>query len=105
MHQNIYGSSEPPLLVEPSLSFSSQASLSNPAYGSRTGLSARHWHNRYMAWQARERRQREEQANLEAEKRRIFGTPDNGHSTFSGEDDELCTKMLEYFGGLDFIDS
>ena len=62
-------------------------------------ISARHWHDRYQAWQARERRQREESARLEAEKRRIFGDDDG-----SGEDDGLCVKMLEYFGGLDFID-
>ena len=57
-----------------------------------------------MAWQARERRQREEQANLEAEKRRIFGASDDGDSTSNGDDEDLCKKMLEYFGGLDFID-
>jgi hypothetical protein len=69
----------------------------------RNGVTARHWHNRYMAWQARERRQREEQASLEAEKRRIFGGSDDEDST-SFEDDGLCEKMLEYFGRLDFIE-
>ncbi|MCJ1444358.1 MAG: hypothetical protein MMC23_004860 [Stictis urceolatum] len=64
----------------------------------RNNISARHWHNRYMAWQTRERRQREESACLEAEKKRIFGEDDG-----SGEDEGLCVKMLEYFDGLDFI--
>ena len=53
-----------------------------------------------MAWQIRERRQQEERADLVAEKRRIFGDDDG-----CGEDDVLCVKMLEYFDGLDFIDS
>ena len=67
----------------------------------RNGASARHWHNRYMAWQARDRRQREEKASLEEEKRRIFGdVEDSG----SGEDEELCKRMMEYFAGLDFIE-
>ena len=51
-----------------------------------------------MAWQHRERRQREEREKLAAEQRRIFG----------GEKDEedshgLCSNMLQYFVGLDFI--
>ncbi|KAL8738788.1 MAG: hypothetical protein Q9181_000466 [Wetmoreana brouardii] len=64
----------------------------------RNDLAARHWHNRYMAWQARERRQREERDKLLADQRRIFGGE-------SGEDDEdgLCSNMMEYFVGLDFI--
>ena len=53
-----------------------------------------------MAWQVRERRQREEAEKLEKEKRRIFGEASDG-----GEEDErLCVKMMEYFGGLDFIE-
>ena len=61
-------------------------------------LSARHWHNRYMAWQVRERRQKEERDNLMAERRRIFGGE-------RGDDDDegLCTNMMQYFTGLDFI--
>lgn len=61
-------------------------------------LSARHWHNRYMVWQTRQRRQQEEHEKLLTEKRRIFGGE-------SGEDDEdgLCSNMMEYFSGLDFI--
>ncbi|KAL8693426.1 MAG: hypothetical protein Q9218_001736 [Villophora microphyllina] len=77
-----------------------QSSIISPARGclKRNDLSARHWHNRYMAWQTRERRQREERDRLLAEQRRIFGGE-------SGEDDEdgLCSNMMEYFTGLDFI--
>lgn len=64
----------------------------------RNDLSARHWHNRYTAWQTRQRRQQEEYERLLTEKRRIFGGE-------SGEDDEngLCSNMMEYFSGLDFI--
>ncbi|PGH28190.1 hypothetical protein AJ80_00080 [Polytolypa hystricis UAMH7299] len=55
------------------------------------------WHNRYMAVQAWERRQREEAAKLEAEQCRLFGGE-------PGDDVALCHRMLEYFGGLDYID-
>ncbi|KAI4153330.1 MAG: hypothetical protein LQ340_002383 [Diploschistes diacapsis] len=68
----------------------------------RNGASARHWQNRYMAWQARERRQKEEEASGEAEKRRLFGDIEEDNKTC--EDEELCQRMLEYFVGLDFID-
>jgi len=83
-------STEPP---EPTLI----SSISNPKR--QNTLSTRHWHNRYNAWQVRERRQREESEKLEAEKRRIFGD-----GSGDGEDEVLCVKMLEYFGGLDFIE-
>ena len=73
-------------------------------FGARLGQSsrantARHWYNRWAAWQARERRQQQEARALEAEKRRLFGEDDG-----SGEDDALCARMLEYYGSLDFID-
>ena len=65
----------------------------------RNDFSTRHWHNRYLAWQVRERRQLEERDKLEAEQQRIFGG-ENGE----GDEDGLCHKMLEYFGSLDFFD-
>lgn len=68
-----------------------------PKYAKHQDLTARHWHNRYMAWQTRERRQREEQDKLEAEQRRIFGGE-------AGDDVSLCYRMLEYFGGLDYLE-
>jgi len=55
-------------------------------------------HNRYVAWQSRDGRQRQEAANLEAEQCRLFGGE-------PGDDVALCYRMLEYFGGLDYIDS
>ena len=91
---------EPPLNLGPHYQPILPTARSLPSY--RNGPSARHWYNRYMAWQARERWQREEKANLESEKRRIFGDIDEGDA--NGEDDVLCEKMLEYFVGLDFID-
>lgn len=72
-----------------------------PAYPARDSIpvpSALHWHNRYMAWQNRERKQRLEAARLEAEQCRLFGGE-------PGDDVSLCYRMLEYFGGLDYIDS
>ena len=88
-----------PSAIEPSpnllLPFGPQLGSST----TRSNASTRHWYNRWTAWQARERRQRAESASLAAEKRRLFGEDDG-----SGEDDILCIRMLEYFGGLDFID-
>lgn len=86
----ITGPSDPPFVI---------ASSQSQPPSRRSSLAARHWHNRYLAWQVRERRQKDEREKLEAEKRRIFGG--NGDD---GEDDGLCVKMLEYFGGLDFIE-
>lgn len=49
------------------------------------------WHQGYVAWQQRERR-----LQLEAEQFRLFGGE-------PGDDVDLCYRMLEYFGGLDYI--
>ena len=67
---------------------------------SRNDVSARHWHNRYAAWQTRERRQSEERLALDALQRRIFGGEKG-----EGDEDGLCLRMAEYFGSLDFIDN
>lgn len=59
------------------------------------------WHSRYLSWQIRERRQRQEQeaaAKLEADRCRLFGGE-------PGDDVSLCYKMLEFFGGLHYIDA
>ncbi len=72
-----------------------------PQYSRLTELTAQHWHNRYISWQNRERQQRQEQnaaAKLEADQCRLFGGE-------PGDDVSLCYKMLEYFGGLDYIDT
>ena len=47
-----------------------------------------------MAWQTRE----PSQYGLEKEQLRLFGGE-------PGDDVNLCYRMLEYFGGLDYIDS
>lgn len=65
-----------------------------------TQLSALHWKNRFEAWKRREERQREERQRLKAEQRRIFG----GDSQDGEEEDGLCTKMLDFYNGLDYLD-
>jgi len=61
-------------------------------------LAAQHWQNRYVAWQKRDRAQRDEATKLEADQFRLFGGE-------PGDDETLCYRMLEYFGGLDYIDT
>ncbi|KAE8380653.1 hypothetical protein BDV26DRAFT_128009 [Aspergillus bertholletiae] len=51
------------------------------------------WHHGYTTWQKRDRTLR-----LEVEQCRLFGGE-------PGDDVGLCYRMLEYFGGLDYIDS
>ncbi|EAU39503.1 predicted protein [Aspergillus terreus NIH2624] len=51
------------------------------------------WHFGQTVWQAREHT-----LQLEAEQCRLFGGE-------PGDDIGLCYRMLEYFGGLDYIDS
>ncbi|KAF3481264.1 uncharacterized protein GIQ15_04023 [Arthroderma uncinatum] len=71
--------------------------------------SAQLWHNRYMAWQGRSGSisstsstasnspySQQDSAKLEAEQCRLFGGE-------PGDDVALCYRMLEFFGGLDFI--
>ncbi|PGH11980.1 hypothetical protein AJ79_04567 [Helicocarpus griseus UAMH5409] len=69
-----------------------------PLQGTQPAPLAQQWHNRYVAWQNHERRQQQEAAKLEAEQFRLFGGE-------PGDDVALCYRMLEYFGGLDYIDS
>ena len=61
-------------------------------------LTAQHWQNRYVAWQRRDKAQKDEAAKLEADRVRLFGGE-------PGDDPTLCYRMLEFFGGLDFIDT
>ncbi len=72
-----------------------------PRHPRRNDLSARHWHNRFLAWQVRERKQEEERKRLEDEQKRIFG----GDSQDGVDDDGLCTKMMDYFVGLDYLEA
>ncbi|KAL8994815.1 MAG: hypothetical protein Q9169_005322 [Polycauliona sp. 2 TL-2023] len=60
----------------------------------RHDISARHWHNRYIAWLARERRHREEREKLMEDQKRIFGGENEEEDT-----DGLCSSMMEYFVG------
>ena len=91
---------ELPTLPKPSLP--APDSLAAPLQGDpqRGDLTARHWHNRYIAWQNRDRRQREEQQKLMADRRRIFG----GCDTDDADEEGLCAKMMQYFSGLDYIE-
>ncbi|KAF7160489.1 hypothetical protein CNMCM5623_006088 [Aspergillus felis] len=53
---------------------------------------AQTWHHGYSGRQVREGK-----SPLEAEQYRLFGGE-------PGDDVDLCYRMLEYFGGLDYID-
>lgn len=74
--------------------------LLSPRHLRPNDLSARHWHNRFVAWQARERKRREERDRLEEKQKWIFG----GDSQDGDDDDGLCTKMMDYFVGLDYLE-
>ena len=63
-------------------------------------LSAKHWHNRYIAWQNRDRKQREERERLKEEQRRIFG----GDSQDGDDDEGLCGRMLDFFVAMDYLE-
>jgi hypothetical protein len=62
----------------------------------RSDIPAKLWQNRYTAWQERDRAEKEHAAKLEAQQIQLFGGE-------PGDDVELCYKMLEYFGALDYI--
>lgn len=66
--------------------------------GSPVATLAPSWHYGYTAWQTRERSSRLESNGLEEAQCRLFGGE-------PGDDVSLCYRMLEYFGGLDYIDS
>jgi hypothetical protein len=67
---------------------------------SGNSVTARHWHNRYTAWQNRESAQRREANKIEAERIKLFGGE-------PGERDDagLCYKMMQVFEEMEFIDS
>lgn len=66
--------------------------------GSPAATLAPSWQYGYTAWQTRERSSRLESGWLEEAQCRLFGGE-------PGDDVSLCYRMLEYFGGLDYIDS
>jgi len=51
-----------------------------------------------MTWQRKDTAQKDQAAKFEAEQIKLFGG-------MPGDDVGLCYRMLEYFGGLDFIDT
>ena len=61
----------------------------------KDNLSTCYWNTGYL--QVRERKQRAEKENLTQERRRVFG--DCSDPT----DDDLCTAMLNYFQGLEYL--
>jgi hypothetical protein len=83
----------------PQINYCDLVSADSPcsSLGSPAATLAPSWHNGYTAWQTRERRSRLE-SGLEEEQCRLFGGE-------PGDDVSLCYRMLEYFGGLDYIDS
>ncbi|KAL4787496.1 hypothetical protein BJX76DRAFT_354207 [Aspergillus varians] len=54
-------------------------------------------HYRGLKWQDREHVLKTQTASMETEQYRLFGGE-------PGDDVGLCYRMLEYFGGLDYID-
>lgn len=82
----------------PSSADCSESKVSNAKDLRRSDLSAKYWHHRYQAWQPRESKPRKEWGRLKEERNRIFGGDSN-----DGEDDGLCSKMMEYFVRLDYL--
>lgn len=77
------------------------ASQSSTLFSGATSLvAARHWQNRYTAWQNRELAQRREAARIEADQIKLFGGE-------PGEEDDagLCGKMMEVFEGMEWIET
>ncbi|KAJ5970359.1 uncharacterized protein N7479_000277 [Penicillium vulpinum] len=66
--------------------------------GSPATALAPSWHFGCTAWQTRDITSRLESGGLEEAQCRLFGGE-------PGDDVSLCYRMLEYFGGLDYIDS
>lgn len=78
---------------------SSQRSLKPPNQTIvSSSINAKHWHNRYLAWQKREIAQRQEAAQIEAEQLKLFGGE-------PGDDTGLCHRMLEAFEGMEWVNT
>jgi len=63
-----------------------------------TGSMSNHENSQCMTWQRKDTAQKDQAAKFEAEQIKLFGG-------MPGDDVGLCYRMLEYFGGLDFIDT
>ena len=83
----------------PSSADQSGSNLPTARHPRRIESSAKHWHNRYLAWQARERKQKDECERLKEERKKIFGGDGD-----EGEDDGLCSRMMDYFVRLDYLE-
>ncbi|KAJ6120948.1 hypothetical protein N7523_005228 [Penicillium sp. IBT 18751x] len=104
-----HSSQEPSVNQAASLPAIASPVLSNPISYARTSVAcnspgspapatlAPTWQYGYTAWQIRETPQ-QKTGGTEAAQYRLFGGE-------PGDDLSLCYRMLEYFGGLDFIDS
>lgn len=89
-----YDTFEPPSSVNPS-----HTQPPTVRHARRNDFSAKHWHNRYLAWQARERKEKAESERVKEERKRIFGGDGN-----EAEDDGLCSRMMDYFVRLDYLE-
>ncbi|KAJ9497787.1 hypothetical protein H2202_006820 [Exophiala xenobiotica] len=63
-----------------------------------TSVIAKHWQNRYLAWQKRDMAQIREAIKLEGEQIKLFGGE-------PGDDVGLCYKMMELFERMNWIDT
>ena len=86
--------SSSPLIYTPSPIDVTVCASRDPPYPISSAL---FWQYGYPAWQKRERKLRFRTEGLEAEQCLLFGGE-------PGDDLGLCYRMLEYFGGLDYID-
>ena len=66
--------------------------------GSPESVPAPIWHYGLMTWSIRETTSQRGTSNLETEQCRLFGGE-------PGDDVTICQRMLEYFDGLDYINS
>ena len=82
----------------PSSARPSASKIPDPRNPRRDDVFAKVWHDRYQAWQTREKRGRVEWERLKEERKRIFGGDGS-----DGEDDGLCLRMMDYFVRLDYL--
>ncbi|KAF7507015.1 hypothetical protein GJ744_011039 [Endocarpon pusillum] len=68
----------------------------DPTIRHRSNIPAKLCPNRYTAWLEQDRVRKEQAAKFEAQQIQLFGGE-------PGDDVGLCFRMLEYFGGLDYI--
>jgi hypothetical protein len=96
LDQSIISRSSTPSEACPPFTFIISPPAADAAARRRSTIPAKLWQNRYTAWQEQDRVQKEQVARFEAQQIQLFGGE-------PGDDVELCYKMLEYFGGLDYI--